>query len=164
MMLLCWGKLSFCDQSLPLWGRWHGEAVTEEGSTISPNLGGSGEIPPHLSRPRLRSATLPKGEGGVSKNHVIARSSAHISALRAALRAVALRNVPAGAVAWQSPSNFKHPSFYGPARTLGGDCHVALRLAMTYYFVSPKNTGYICVFRTPCTARRWAYTGPSGRP
>ena len=37
--------------------------MTEEGSTISPNLGSSGEMLLHLSRPRLRSATLPKGEG-----------------------------------------------------------------------------------------------------
>ena len=45
---------------------------------------------------------------------VIANLCAHISALRAALRAVALRNVPAGTVVWQSPS-------------YDGDCHVDLR-------------------------------------
>ena len=33
---------------------------------------------------------------------VIANQSADITALRAALRAVALRNAPAGAVVWQS--------------------------------------------------------------
>ena len=41
----------FALQSLPLWGRWHGEAVTEEGSTVSPNLSSLGEMLLHLSRP-----------------------------------------------------------------------------------------------------------------
>ena len=39
-------------QSLPLWGRWHGKAVTEEGGTHSPKqmqLGGM-ELQPHQSK------------------------------------------------------------------------------------------------------------------
>ena len=39
------------------------QAVTDEGSTDAPKLPRSGEIVPHLTRPRLCSATLPKGEG-----------------------------------------------------------------------------------------------------
>ena len=50
-------------KSLPLWGRWHGEAVTDEGGTCAPKLLVPGEMVLHLTRPRLRSATLLKGEG-----------------------------------------------------------------------------------------------------
>ena len=40
------------DQSLPLWGRWHGEAVAEAGSTNSPNqMQFGGMVPqPHQSK------------------------------------------------------------------------------------------------------------------
>ena len=44
-------------------GRWIAEGETEEGSTTLPTLIFVGEMLPHLSRPRLRSATLPSGEG-----------------------------------------------------------------------------------------------------
>ena len=46
---------------LPLWGRWHGVAVTEEGGTISPILGSNSEF--LLPSPAPFGGTLPKGEG-----------------------------------------------------------------------------------------------------
>ena len=50
-------------QSLPLWGRWHGEAVTEEGSTHSPKemqLGGG--YCNLFSQKSKIFASFPKGE------------------------------------------------------------------------------------------------------
>ena len=47
--------------SLPLWGRWQPEGLTEEGRTTLIYRYGSANA--NLSRPRWRSATLPKGEG-----------------------------------------------------------------------------------------------------
>ena len=51
------------EPGLPLWGRWLAEGETEEGSTTLPTLVCIGEMLLHLSRPRSRSATLPRGEG-----------------------------------------------------------------------------------------------------
>ena len=47
-------------QSLPLWGRWHGEAVTEEGSTMFRKILHFGAF---LPLPPPYGGTLPKGEG-----------------------------------------------------------------------------------------------------
>ena len=41
-------------QSLPLWGRWHGEAVTEEGSTHSPKQMQFGGVVPQPHQSKIR--------------------------------------------------------------------------------------------------------------
>ena len=41
-------------QSLPLWGRWHGEAVTEEGSTHLPKGMQLGEMVPQPHQSKIR--------------------------------------------------------------------------------------------------------------
>ena len=41
-------------QSLPLWGRWHGEAVTEEGSTHLPKGMQLGEMVPQPHQSNIR--------------------------------------------------------------------------------------------------------------
>ena len=59
MYVLFYGKLNdrLAQQSLPLWGRWHGVAVTEEGSTMFQYSGAFLPLPPPMG------GTLPKGEG-----------------------------------------------------------------------------------------------------
>ena len=59
-------------QSLPLWGRWHGEAVTEEGSTYSPKGMQFGKIVPQPLQSKIKDFCQLPQRGSLGRCRAIA--------------------------------------------------------------------------------------------